>query len=90
MSWISIVAIYFIIWWVVLFAILPIGVRSQIEDDNVTLGTDHGAPAKPALLRKMLLTTVISLIVFGIFYVLTSVLGYSANDLPRIVPHFEG
>jgi len=33
------IAIYFIIWWTVLFAVLPIGVRTQAEDGAVVPGT---------------------------------------------------
>ena len=46
MGWISGVAIYFIMWWTLLFVVLPIGQRSQTEMGHVTLGTDHGAPAQ--------------------------------------------
>ena len=46
MSWFSLFAIYFIIWWVTLFAVLPFGSRSQAEEGNVTPGTDPGAPAE--------------------------------------------
>ncbi|MBN8920258.1 MAG: DUF1467 family protein [Rhizobiales bacterium] len=58
-------AIYFVVWWVVLFAVLPWGVRSQAEDGNVAHGTDPGAPAAPKLLAKLLWTTIISAIAFG-------------------------
>ena len=37
-------AIYFVIWWVVLFVTLPFGVRSQHEDGEGAPGTDPGAP----------------------------------------------
>ena len=89
MSWISALAIFFIIWWIVLFIVLPIGVRSQLEEEDVTLGTEHGAPLKHRLPRKMLLTTAISLVIFAIFYVVVFVLGYGFDDLPRIVPEFQ-
>ncbi|TCD14455.1 DUF1467 family protein [Oricola cellulosilytica] len=89
MNLISAFAIFFIIWWVVLFTTLPLGVRSQVEDDDVTLGTEHGAPTRPALLRKMLLTTAISLVLFGLFYLVTVTLGYGVDDIPRIVPRFD-
>ena len=48
------VAIYFLIWWVVLFAVLPIGVRSATEAGLVDLpsGADPGAPAAPAARRR--------------------------------------
>lgn len=68
MSWTTIFAIYFIIWWTVLFAVLPWGVRSQQEQGDVVPGTDPGAPAIPALLSKIVWTTVATTIVFGLFY----------------------
>ncbi|WP_193178449.1 DUF1467 family protein [Oricola nitratireducens] len=89
MSWVSIIAIFFVIWWLVLFTMLPVGVRSQIENNDITLGTDHGAPVKPALLRKIVLTTLVSLVIFGAFYVVTAVMGYGFDDLPRIVPEYQ-
>jgi predicted secreted protein len=51
------IALYFVTWWVVLFAILPFGVRSQAETDDVVAGTDPGAPAVPALREKSVWTT---------------------------------
>jgi predicted secreted protein len=47
MSLATSIAIYFIIWWTVLFAVLPWGVRSQQESGAVAPGTDPGAPAIP-------------------------------------------
>jgi len=69
--------------------VLPIGVKSQAEEENVTLGTDHGAPVHHRLPYKMLLTTIISIVVFAIFYVVVYVIGFSIDDLPRIVPEFQ-
>ena len=43
----SIIAIYFVVWWIVLFAVLPWGVRTQEEEGEVVLGTDPSAPANP-------------------------------------------
>ncbi len=68
MSWTTILAIYFVLWWVVLFAVLPFGVRSQVENGAVTRGTDPGAPAIPALKAKLAWTTVVSAAVFGVLY----------------------
>ncbi|KAB0269591.1 DUF1467 family protein [Microvirga brassicacearum] len=56
-------ALYFIIWWTLLFAILPFGVRSQAEAGEVTRGTEPGAPAAPALREKALWTTLVAAIV---------------------------
>jgi predicted secreted protein len=38
-------AIYVVVWWITIFAILPIGVRSQDEAGEVVPGSDPGAPA---------------------------------------------
>ncbi len=59
-------ALYFIIWWTVLFAILPIGVRSQAEAGDVPAGTDPGAPSRPDLVRKAIYTTIVAALVFGL------------------------
>lgn len=61
------VAIYFIVWWTVIFAVLPFGVRSQHEDGAVEDGTEPGAPQRPLLIRKMLVTTVIAALIVGCF-----------------------
>ena len=79
-------AIYFVIWWVTLFAILPIGVRTQHEEDDVTLGTTESAPLKFNMGRKLVLTSVVSAAVFGVYVLLTVVLGFSVDSLPRIIP----
>jgi predicted secreted protein len=67
-SWTTILAIYFIVWWLVLFTVLPWGVRSQHEAGDIAPGTDPGAPAVTGLVKKMVWTTVIATVVFGAFY----------------------
>jgi predicted secreted protein len=64
----TVIAIYFIIWWVVLFAVLPWGVRSQEESGEVTPGTDPGAPAVHRIWMKLVYTTVTASVVFGVLY----------------------
>jgi predicted secreted protein len=56
-------ALYFVIWWTVLFAILPFGVRSQTETGEVVAGTEPGAPATPALREKAIWTTLVAALV---------------------------
>jgi predicted secreted protein len=63
------IAIFFLIWWVVLFAVLPFGVRSQHEDGDMAPGTDPGAPILPRLGRKLLWTTFVSAVIFAGCYV---------------------
>ena len=61
-------AVYFVIWWTVLFAVLPFGVRTQHEAGDVVPGSVESAPVAPRLLRTALITTVLSAIVFAIVW----------------------
>ncbi len=70
MNPISAIAVYFIIWWLVLFIILPFGVRNANEaGEIVEEGNDAGAPVNPQLVRKAIWTTVLATIVFLFFLV---------------------
>lgn len=62
------IAIYFIIWWTVLFAVLPIGVRTQGEEGSVVPGTPESAPVRPRFLLILGLTTLVSTAVFALVY----------------------
>ena len=65
------ISIYVIIWWTVLFAMLPIGVRTSEEaGEKASPGTAESAPHLPNLLPKMVATTVVSSIVFAVLYVI--------------------
>jgi predicted secreted protein len=85
MSVATAVAVYFIIWWVVLFAVLPWGVRSQQESGSVTQGTDPGAPAIPMLRRKLIWTTIVAGIVFALWHVVYSYRLIALDDLAAML-----
>jgi predicted secreted protein len=61
-------ATFFLIWWVMLFAVLPWGVRSQSEAGEMAPGTDPGAPMHFRLGQKLLWTTLVAIVVFAAFY----------------------
>ena len=63
------IVVYLTIWWIVLFAILPWGVRSQHESGEWQQGTDPGAPTTPRLLLKALVTTLVSGFLFAAFWI---------------------
>jgi predicted secreted protein len=63
------IAMYLVIWWIVLFAVLPFGIRSQHEDGEMPAGTDPGAPVIPRLARKLVWTTIVSAVIFAGCYV---------------------
>jgi predicted secreted protein len=54
------ISLYFLIWWIALFAVLPFGVRSQHEEGAFQAGTDPGAPTAPRLREKALWTTLVA------------------------------
>jgi predicted secreted protein len=66
-------AVYFVIWWTVLFAVLPFGVRSQADAGDVTQGTEPGAPVFPGMARKALITSAIAAVIFGIVWYIWAV-----------------
>jgi predicted secreted protein len=63
------IAIFFLIWWLAFFAVLPWGIHRQDEDGEIPPGTDPGAPALPDLRRKLVWTTLVSLVIFAGCYV---------------------
>ncbi len=82
MSVIFAIAIYVIIWWTVLFAVLPMGVRTQAEDNVVVPGTPESAPTAPRLLRVVVLTTLISAAVYAVLW---AAVRYGVVDLEALV-----
>jgi predicted secreted protein len=67
-AWYTMLAIYFIFWWLVFFAVLPWGVRSQEEQADIVPGSDPGAPSVHGLKAKAMWTTAVSAVVFAVFY----------------------
>lgn len=88
MSLIFAIAIYFVIWWLVLFTTLPIGVRTQDETGQVEPGTPGSAPAAPRLLFKFVLTTVIASVVFALLYGSIEYKWFTLDDIP-FLPRFD-
>ena len=70
-------AIYFVVWWIVLFAVLPWGMRTQEEEGEVTPGTPASAPANLNLAKKAMWTTIVSAILVGVFWLAGAAFGLS-------------
>lgn len=60
------VAMYFVIWWTVLFAVLPLGTRPVADADPHTGW--RGAPEAPRLARKAVITTVVAAMFWALAY----------------------
>lgn len=55
--------VFFVIWWIVLFAVLPFGIDT---DETPPKGFATGTPKNPNLKIKFLITTAITALVWGI------------------------
>jgi predicted secreted protein len=75
--------VFFVIWWLCLFAVLPFGVKSQEEMNDVTPGTEAGAPHRPNLIQKAVATTVLAAIIFAAVYLYFNVYEMRLDDLLR-------
>lgn len=66
------VVVYLLVWWTVLFAVLPFGTRPDPDGDPAAGGW-RGAPERPLILRKLIATTLVSAVIFlGIFALVES------------------
>jgi predicted secreted protein len=70
MDWFTGIAIFLTMWWVVLFGVLPFGVRSQEESGEVIAGTDPGAPVVANIKKKLIWTTCITAVIWVLFALL--------------------
>jgi predicted secreted protein len=66
MGWLSGILVYLVVWWLVIFMVLPWGVKPP---DNPEPGHATSAPDRPMLWRKIAITSVITAVVWGIIYV---------------------
>ena len=60
MGWVLGIGVYFVLWWVTIFLVLPFGVQSQHETGEVVPGSESGAPVRPLLLKKLLANTLLA------------------------------
>lgn len=65
MSLLAAVFTFLMIWWTVLFAVLPWGNRQPETNET---GMAHGAPVNPNIKKKLIATTIVSFILLGVIY----------------------
>ena len=69
------IIIYVMIWWIIFFSILPVGIRSNKEVFKEKIeGMDPGAPKNPKIAKKFLITTIITSIIFVVIYYLVKLM----------------
>ncbi len=85
----SAIAIYFIIWWLVLFLVLPFGIRNSHDTgETIEEGHEPGAPVNPRLVQKAMITTILATVVFAMFYLAQTrgLLSLDSLPFPNMIP----
>ncbi len=60
------IATYFIVWWTVLFAVLPFAARGAGQGRDHVTGADAGAPAHFSVRRTAVTTTLVATVIWGL------------------------
>ncbi len=68
------IIVFVIIWWIIFFSVLPVGIQSNKEKFRERIeGIDPGAPKNPKIAKKFLITTIITTLIFGVVYYLVKI-----------------
>lgn len=78
------VVLYLLVWWVVIFCVLPFDIQS-ITDAKET-GNMPGAPQRHGMKKKLLLTTIIATVVWAAIYLIIRYGGISFTDIAAKMP----
>ena len=84
----SVFAIYFVIWWMTLFLVLPLGLRTQAEEREVVPGSVESAPARFRAARIFGLTTVLAALIHLAWYLVSVRFGFGLDSIPQFAPKF--
>ena len=65
------IIVYVLIWWMIFFSVLPVGIQPNKQKFKESLdGIDPGAPNNPKIGKKFLITTILTSIIFLLIYYL--------------------
>ena len=68
------IIVYVMIWWIIFFSVLPVGIRSNKEVFQEKIeGMEPGAPKNPNIAKKFFITTLITTIIFSVIYYLVDI-----------------
>jgi len=70
--------IYFVTFWIVIFFVLPFGVKTE---DAPLLGNDKGAPKNSMIVKKFIITAIISFILVAIIFYINHIGLVTAADI---------
>ncbi len=88
MEYVTVIAIYFVIWWTSLFAVLPLAVRKSgsIDAQEIKEGSMDGAPKSPKLIKVFIINSLVAFVVtFCIWFILNN-----ADYIDSILQYFWG
>jgi predicted secreted protein len=87
MAWYSILAIYLLFWVLTLFLVLPFGVRTARDlGEPEVPGQAPSAPHNLSMPRKLMWTTLVSAVLFGLFLLNWEQGWIDRSDLEAITP----
>jgi len=86
MGWITIAALFFVIWWVTLFAALPIALHKARGEEDIARVEGTEAPRRRRGLTVILLTTFIAAVIVAALAVAVNVYGFNLDSFPQIIP----
>ena len=68
------IIVFVIIWWIIFFSFLSVGIQSNKEKFRERIeGIDPGAPKNPKIAKKFLITTIITTLIFVVVYYLVKI-----------------
>jgi predicted secreted protein len=65
MTWVTGIVVYLVVWWVTLFAVLPLWITPAEPSDP---GYAAGAPQRPQLVLKAVITTAVAAVIWLAIY----------------------
>jgi len=82
MNLVAVIGVYFVLWWIVLFAVLPFfHANTQDKAGDVTLGTARSAPVRPRLVRVMIVNTIATAVIVGAMWFAVDYYGITLDML---------
>lgn len=85
MSIVSAIVLFAVVWFMVLFIVLPIRLETQGDRGEIVPGTQAGAPANLRMRRKIMVTTGVAVVIWAVLsaVILSGVFGFDDLDFLR-------
>lgn len=77
----SAIVLYLVVWFMVMFIVLPIGRRTQGDENDIVPGTQAGAPANFNLRRTVIIVSTVAFFVWGLIVAVIVSGRFSIRDL---------